>query len=396
MAKRGHGEGTVYEDKKRNRWESQVTYTENGETKRKKFVGKTRKEAIDKGKKWLQGLKDGLLPDADKITVGQWVDRWLSDYAQQSVRVKTYEKYLSCMKNYIQPRLKDTLLIELKAPDVQKLWNELLISGGVKQNGISPLTIRNTRRYFITALDKAVEIGYLVKNIARFTHSPKLYKQEVKPLNKEQASKLLEVAKCEGGDLYIAVYTALSTGMRIGEVMGLKWEDVNYKNKLITVKRSRVNSNHGVRIEETKTGVARKIPVHDDLLRVFQMHQKKQEWRKKELGDKYIENDWVVGGQIGNSYDPAYFSSRKYKPLLKKAGIDWDFTFHDLRHTHATLLLLAGVHPKTVQERLGHATIQMTLDTYSHLLPDTQGLAVIAIADFLTGQSEGGNQGGNP
>ena len=378
--KRGHGEGTVQEIKP-GVWVARFSYKDpkTGTIKRKKSTGSSRREALAKGREWLKNLDDGLLPDADKITVGKWLDRWLEDFVRPSVRVKTYEKYLSTMKNYVKPKLEDVPLLKISAPDVQRLFNELLTTGGKEGKGISSLTVRNTRRYFIAALDSAVKMGLLIKNVVRLTEPPKAYKEEVRPLDREQAAQLLNAAKEVGGDVYIATYIALSTGMRIGEVMGLKWEDIFHDQKIITVRRSRVNTNHGIRIEETKTGVGRKIPVHDALLEALRFHEKRQEWQKEQLGDKWIEEGWIIAGQFGTNYDPAYFTSRKWKPLLAKAKLPDSISFHDLRHTHATLLLLAGVNPKIVQERLGHANIQMTLDTYSHLLPDTQEVAVKAI-----------------
>lgn len=378
--KRGHGEGTAQEIKP-GVWVARFSYKDpkTGDVKRKKFTGASKREALAKGRDWIKKIDDGLLPDADKITVGKWLDRWLEDFVRPSVRVKTYEKYFSTMKNYIKPKFEDVPLLKLTAPDVQRQWNELLKGGGKKGGGISSLTVRNSRRYFIAALDKAVELGYLIKNVARQTAPPKVYREEVRPFDREQAVKLLETAKNAGDDLYIATFIALSTGMRIGEVMGLKWEDVFHSQKVLAVRRSRVNSNHGVRIEETKTGVGRKIPVQDALLEALRFHEKRQEWQKELLGDKWSNEGWIIAGEFGRNYDPSYFSGRKWKPLLKAAGLPTTFSFHDLRHTHATLLLLEGVNPKIVQERLGHANIQMTLDTYSHLLPDTQEVAVKAV-----------------
>ncbi|VBB06485.1 phage integrase family [Lucifera butyrica] len=398
--RRSNGEGTAYYNEKRQRWEAQATYKDtDGKTKRKMFVGKTQKEVNKKKKEWIKNLEDGLLPEADKLTVGAWVDRWLEDFVKPSVRTKTYEKYYSCMK-YVKDRFNDVLITKLSVPDIQRLFNELLITGGEKKQGLSSSTVRGIRRYFIGCLDKAIKVGLLVKNPAKLTDPPKLVKEEIHPLNKEQAKKLLDTAREQAklslesprkgaemsqSDLYVAVYIALSTGMRLGEVLGLKWDDVHYEQKYITVRRSRVGTQHGFKIEEPKTGVARKIPVHEDLIKTLKKQQKRQEWHKEKLGDKYEDNGWIIGGTFGKCYYPKHFSSRKYKALLKDAGIDTSFTFHDLRHTHASLLLLDGINPKIVQERLGHASIEMTLDTYSHLLPDTQDVAVRAVAAFLVG-----------
>lgn len=395
--RRSNGEGTAYYNEKRQRWEAQASYKDSdGNSKRKLFTGKTQKEVIKKKSAWQKNLDNGLLPEADKLTIGEWVDRWLEDFIKPSVRTKTYEKYYSCMK-YVKAKFEGVLILKLSVPDTQKFFNELLTDGGKENKGLSSSTVRGVRRYFIGCLDKAVEVGLLVKNPVKLTKPPKLVKEEINPLNKAQAQKLLDTARKQAklslrkdtvmsnSDLYAAVYIALSTGARLGEVLGLKWEDIHFDQKIITVRRSRVGTSHGAKIEEPKTGVARKIPVHDDLIKALSIHQKRQEWHKEKVGDKYEDSGWVIGGNFGKNYYPKHFSSRKYKDLLKAAGIDTSFTFHDLRHTHASLLLLDGINPKIVQERLGHASIEMTLDTYSHLLPDTQDVAVQAVAAYLVG-----------
>lgn len=344
-------------------------------------------------------MEDGLRPEAKQLTVGKWIDRWLEDFVKPSVRIKTYEKYFSCMK-YMKPKFEDALITKLSVPDIQRHFNELLKTGGENRQGLSSSTVRGVRRYFIGCLDKAVKLGLLLKNPAKLTDPPRLVKEEIHPLNKEQAKLLIDTAKAAAkvslenrrknaemseSDVYIAVYIALSTGMRLGEVLGLKWEDIHFERNIITVRRSRVGTTKGVSIEEPKTGIARKIPIHDDLIQALKLHQECQDWHKTTLGDKYEDSGWVIGGSFGKNYYTKHFFSRKYKNLLLKAGIDKSFTFHDLRHTHASLLLLDGINPKIVQERLGHASIEMTLDTYSHLLPDTQDVAVQAVATFLIG-----------
>lgn len=400
MARRSNGEGTAYYNQERQRWEAQVSYKNDvGEAKRKKFTGKTQREVKRKKNDWIQSLDNGLLPEASKLTVGIWADRWLEDFVKPSVRTKTYEKYSSCMK-YVKEKFGEVLLSSLAVPDVQRFFNELLLTGGVENKGLASSTVRGVRRYFIGCLGKAVKLGLLIKNPVKLTDPPRLVKEEIKPLNKEQAKLLLQVAKAEAVqslinnrknaemsecDVYSAVYIALSTGMRLGEVLGLKWEDVLFEQMTLMVRRSRVSTQKGVIIEEPKTGIARKIPIHLDLVNALKTHKKRQEWHKKRIAELYDDQAWVIGGSFGKNYNPKHFSSRKYKKLLLKAGIDKKFTFHDLRHTHASLLLLEGINPKIVQERLGHASIEMTLDTYSHLLPDTQDVAVQAITSFLVG-----------
>ncbi|MEG6586711.1 tyrosine-type recombinase/integrase [Dendrosporobacter sp. 1207_IL3150] len=402
--KRAFGEGTIYENKKRNRWEGQFTYIDpsTGETKRKLLTGKTQKEVSKRGKKFLQDNEDGLLPNVDKITLGGWLESWLTDYIKPNVRIKSFEKYQSCLNSYIQPRLGHISIAKIKAPDVQKVLNDLLLNGGREGTGLSTSTVRATRRYLSMALDKAIQVGVLSRNVVKATTPPRLVKDEIKPFTEEQANKLIAVAR-EGeyfyfgvkqrkkntpdheyhkAMAYMVVSVALSTGMRLGEVFGLKWSDINFVTKTIYVQRALVSSNtKGMIFEDPKTkGSRRKIPVMDQVINALEKYQNKQACYANLLGDKF-ENQYklLFTNTWGKPVDTSNFTTRYFKKMLAQAELDTKFSFHDLRHTHATLLLRQGVNIKVISERLGHSTINMTLDTYSHLMPDMQGTAVSAL-----------------
>jgi len=401
---RAAGEGTIYQNTKRDRWEGQFSYVdpETGKTKRKMITGKGQTEVSKKGKAFLKSIEDGLLPDADKLTVWSWIERWLADYIKPNVRVRSYEKYESTLKCYIKPKLGNVIITKLKSPDIQSVLNELLTTGGRKGTGISTSTVRMTRRYLTMAFDKAVKVGVLAKNVVKETDQPRLIKEEIHPLTAEQADQLLVVAK-EGEYIYygvkqkqkpgndskyllevarIAVMVALNTGMRLGEVFGLKWEDIEFKGCAINVRRSlAATSTQGVIFEEPKTkGSRRRIPVTEKLIKALERYKKEQEWLVNLLGDKYSnEGTLVFANSSGKPMNPAHFTSRYFKRMVKQTGLDDSFTFHDLRHTHATLLLKQGINIKVISERLGHSTITMTLDTYSHVMPDMQETAVKAL-----------------
>lgn len=402
---RASGEGTIYENVKRNRWEGQYSYTDpaTGKTKRKLIIGKSQTEVSTKGKAFIRSLEDGLLPDANKITLWTWLERWLKDYIQPNVRVKTYEKLESTLRCYIKPKLGDSLVVKLKAPDVQQLLNELLTSGGKKGKGVSSSTVRGTRRILSMAFSKGVEVGIMSKNIIKATTPPKLVKDEIHPLTEKQAAKLLKTAK-QGEYIYygieqrqktspendyhikmacMVVELALGTGMRLGEVFGLKWADLDFENGAINVQRSLVStSGKGMKFEDPKTVKSRRrISITDKLVKSLSLYQKQIEWFINDMGDKYDNKEKLVFTNIfGKPIDTTNFSQRYFKRMVKCAGLPEGFSFHDLRHTHATLLLRAGVNVKIISERLGHSTVTMTLDTYSHVLPDMQEVAVKALA----------------
>lgn len=401
---RAAGEGTIYENKKAGRWEAQVSYTDpaTGKTKRKKLTGSGQKEVAAKVKALVRSLEDGLLPDSDKITVWTWLDRWLTDYIKPNVRVKSYEKYESSLRCYIKPKLGHVIITKLKSPDIQNAFNEMLLTGGEKKTGVSTTTVRITRRYLIMAFDKAVQVGVIARNVVKETTQPRLVKEEIKPLNVEQVGKLLQVAQ-EGEYIYygikqrqkpgidseylketarVAVTLALNTGLRLGEVFGLAWEDISFTDTVVSVRRSLVaSSTKGMLFEEPKTkGSKRRIPITEKITKVLEQYQKEQQSYANRLGDKYNNTENLVFPNAhGQPMNPAHFSARYFKRMVKQAGIDGTFSFHDLRHTHATLLLKNGVNIKVISERLGHSTIIMTLDTYSHVMPDMQETAIKAL-----------------
>ena len=393
--KRGHGEGTVFERPDRpGTFRAVFTYKDpdTRKTKRKNFDDSSARKALRRGKEWLQGLEDGLLPDAGNVILRDWLRRWLDDYASMKVRRSTLAKYETSLMRYIAGSpLGNEALTELHGPDVQRLFNKLLKSGRRDGKGLSSDTVRNIRRYLSEALKQAVKDGLMRKNIIENTEPPKVKRLPVKVLTSEQITALTAETERIGGDESLIVLLALESGMRIGEIFGLKWDCVDFQGGAVHVKYSLITTKGGKRLEEPKTKMSkRRIPLRDEMMKVLAMHQKRQEWKMQELGDKFENNGFVFTNVFGRPCDHSNFTGRFFKGLLVAAGIETSFRFHDLRHTHASILLRQGVHPKVVQERLGHSTISITLDTYSHLLRDVQDEAVTALGRaFGTGAGEG-------
>ena len=388
--KRGNGEGSLSYDSEKKQYIARFTYEDpkTGEKKRKKFIGlpgERQGEVLKRGRKWIEDVSKGLLPDADKITVKEWLDAWLQDYAKQNIRLKSYLKYESSLKQYIYPKFGKQLLMKLKDADLQRHWNTLLESGGKKETGLSPLTVRNTRRYLSMALDQAVKSGYLFRNVAKLTKPPKVFFDEVQVLTEAQAKTLIETAKAAGEVAHIVILVALSSGMRLGEIFGLRWSDIDAKGT-IHVQRQFITSVKGKNFGPLKTEKSRrKIPLPASVAKELRKYQKWQEWQAHLMGDKWeqVDPDNGVNNLVTNIFgrvlDPAAFR-KQLKEIMIRANIDpKKFSFHSCRHTHASLLLRQGIHPKVVQERLGHSTIAMTMNTYSHLLPDMQETATQAL-----------------
>ncbi|WIW69859.1 tyrosine-type recombinase/integrase [Anaerosinus gibii] len=381
--KRFHGEGTVSFNPKRNNYEARFSYLDpkTGKTKRKSFSALTAREAVSRGKQWKKEVENGLLPNFEKITLWEWLKFWLDNYAKNKVREKTFAKYESCLRCYIKPSLGNMQIRKLTGVQVQHVLNELLEKGGKGEIGISTSTINATRKYLRAALDQAQKDGVVKKNVVEGTVALKNVKSEINILTFEQSNELIRVSKnfkLEYGQVpFIFIVLALETGMRFGELIGLKWDCVDLENGLIYVKRTINTSKPSLNFQDTKTAKSRRqISLMESTIRALKIYRAWQNAHKEKLGDKYHENDLVITNIFGNVLHPSNFTRRIFKPLLKKVGISESFRAHDLRHTHASQLLMSGVNPKIVQERMGHATVAMTLNTYSHLLPNLQGEAI--------------------
>jgi len=397
--KRSNGEGTLYFNEKRQRWEAQSSYKdEYGKSKRKLFVGQSQKEVNKKRQDWQKEVDNGLLPSSAKTLLETWINRWLQDFVKPSVKTKTYEKYNSSMK-YVLFKFSKTPISKITTTEMQKFFNELLVKGGQEGTGVASSTVRSTRRNLISCFDKALVIGIVTKNVIRLTTPSRLIKEEIHPLSEQQISILLTIAK-EGEYIYLdkkqhqkpsidnqylqklaytSIMMTLNTGMRRGEVFGLKWSDIDLENNVIHVQRSLSSTaTQGLILEEPKTkGSRRRIPINAKTTKVLATYRDEQKQFAGLLGDVFQNTeDLVFCNSFGQPMSPSNFSRRFYKKITRKAGIDDSFTFHDLRHTHATLLIQQGVHIKVISERLGHSSINITLETYSHIMPSMQETAI--------------------
>ena len=386
MRKRNSGEGGFFHDVKRGIWIYQLRYTDAyGNRGRKKFAAKTKREAMQKGKEFIDSLNRAANDD-EKLTVGKWIKNWLENYAKPNVRPRTYEKYSSSLKAYILPTFENVLLNELTAADLQKHLNRLLETGRADGTGLSSSTVRGTRRYLSMCIDDAVKSGLVSSNVVRLTKAPKLSKKEIAVLSKDEIARLINAAK-EIDHQFMRVVMpqiislTVHTGMRQGEVFGLKWDDIDFEKSCLFIRRSLahvIGKGAVFQAPKTKNSVRRILLMPEDV-KNLRTYKKWQENYSEELGDLFAGHNLVFTSPFGEPMSPTNFSRRYFKPLLKKCDISSEFTFHGLRHTHATLLLRQGVNPKIVQERLGHSSIKVTMDTYSHVLPDMQRQAVDAL-----------------
>lgn len=391
--KRSNGEGTVYYNKERNRYEGQFSYIDKstGRLKRKFFSSKkSAKEVLRKAKEFKALLEKDVDVTNSNKPLAEWLDYWLKNYKENMVRIKTYERYQTAVKMHINPYIGKYSLKALTTDIIQRHWSFLIKQGGIDKTGLAARTINSTRRLLIQALEDAVDLGYIVKNVAAKTKPMKTTRAEIRVLNRDEAMRLIAVAKDYDMVAWIVVVLALGTGMRLAEIFGLSWGCINLDLGKLYVEQSAVKTNHGTIIQnELKTKNSRReIPLPKFVIEALVEYRNWQNnyYKIKNTG-LYVEHGYVITNSYGNIRHPASFSYHVFKQeLLPRANISSKVRFHDLRHTHATWLLASGVNVKVVSERLGHSNIRITLDTYAHVIKTMQTVAVQKLDDIYSGE----------
>lgn len=360
MGKRGNGEGSIYQRKEDGKWVGSITLENR---KRKVFYGKTRKEVQEKLKTALHEQQQGTLITAPQQTLKSYLEYWLEDVHKPSIRISTYVKYKKLVK-YIVADLGNVQLQKLTPQRVQKLYADKL------KQGLNPKMVTNIHGVLHKALDNAVKWNLVARNVCDAVSPPRIPKIEKQVLTKQQAHTLLEHVKKHRLEALLMV--AITTGMRRGEILALRWRDVNFGDGSIQVRRTVDYIPHFGYVEnEPKTARGRrKIMLPSFVIDALKLHRLHQIEERTKVGATWVEKDLVFCGLHGDFFNPNYLL-RVFKKVLIDAGLQ-HMRFHDLRHSAATILLSMNVHPKVVQEVLGHSTVSMTLDTYSHVLPSMQ------------------------
>jgi integrase len=373
--KRGNGEGSIYR-RKDGRWVGQYTiYTATG-PKYRYLYGKTRAAVAEKLTKAMADRNGGLMFDAGNLTVGEYLDSWLSDSVRGTVRSSTFERHEGIIRLHIKPSLGRVWLKKLTPAHVRGLHREKLDAG------LAPATVGKIHSTLHKALSQAVSDGIVPRNAAD-VKAPRPTPEEMRPLSETEVRAFLDLAR-ESGDRFEALYVlAITTGLRRGELLGLRWDDVSMERSTLRVGRALVREGGRHTLGETKTRRGRRqINLTPRTVSTLKAHHKKQQEEKIKLTGLYKDHGLIFATRVGTPINPENLVNRSFKPLLERASLP-EIRFHDLRHTCATLLLGRGVHPKFVQELLGHATKAMTLDTYSHYLPSMGDQAAGAMGDTL-------------
>jgi integrase len=381
--KRGNGEGT-YKKRKDGRWEAQYTiYTSSG-TKRKSVYGRTKAEVAAKLRKILADRDGGVYFDAENLTLGEYLERWLKGSVKGSVWHTTYRDYAGHVRNHIAPELGRLKLAKLTSAHVQALYRKKLDSG------LSPRTVNYIHATLHKALEQAVKWRLVPYNVSDAAVKPRQERRETLALTLEQVLTFLRVAR-EAQDRFEALYVvAVFTGMRPGELLALRWSDLvlDGPKPEARVRRSLSKDDSGRHIfKRTKTEKGRSVSLMPQVVEALSTHRRRQAEERLRYSGLWQDQDLVFPNTTGAPMDWDNLTARNYRPLREAAGLPKNTRFYDLRHTFATLMLEQGENPKVVQEILGHSSIAITLGIYSHAIPSMQEQAADTVAALVFGSS---------
>ena len=381
MAKRrANGEGNI---RKRSdgRWEGRYTAGRNPETGKviyKNVLGKTQAEVKAKLKVAIEESANLDMLKAEQYTTGQWMDVWFENCAKIKVRPSSHQTYRGYIDNHIKPNIGDVPLNKLSSLHLQKLYKKLLAGGRVERieakgqpKGLSAKTVRNINQVISSAMDFAKDQKLIGSNPTDGCALPKLEHKEMKTLPVEQLTSFLREAKESG--VFELYYIELATGLRRGELLGLKWEDIDLAQGSLRVQRQIARINGEVIEAPLKTKNAyRTLPLSADAVDVLREQRKKSG-----------SNSYVFPSPTGGPISPDSVLHMLHR-VLKRAGLS-KVRFHDLRHTFATLALQNGVDIKTVSGMLGHYSAGFTLDTYTHVTTSAKKEAANTMGSILSG-----------
>ena len=355
----------------------------NGKEIRKQFTAKTKKEAQAKLNNYKKEMLLGTVSSDDKITLSEWYCTWLFDYRIKDLKPKSFEKYEGIYRNYIKDsELGKIKLKDLRTTHLQKYYNKL-----DTQYNKPASTIKNLNTRLKPCLGDAEKQGYIQKNYCKMVTLPKDNNTtNIHILSSQEQQKFIESIK--GHNLETLFLVALGTGLRLGELLGLKWSDIDFNTGVLTVNRSlsRVKNQATGKYEvieqipKTKNS-NRVVPIPTNILNKLKEHKKSQNKQRLLVGECYINNNYVFTDNIGNPIDDKR-PGRNLKVTLKKLDIE-PIKFHALRHTYATRLFENNVPPKTVQALMGHSDISITMDIYTHVMDDIKLEAVEKLNDIF-------------
>lgn len=378
MAKRReHGEGMLRQ-KNKNFWEASIVvgHDKNGKPIFKSTSGKTKKEALEKLHLLIETYRGVELTEDSKMLVKDWLKKWLEEEMSLTLKESTYRMYERTINTYINPRIGDKKISALTTRDIQEMYNDLKRNGRVhyhpqKGTELAGSSVRSIHMMLHEALDVAVRENIIVKNPTNGTTIPskEVYNKQV--FNEEQLENFMKIIQ-EDFEWYDFFFLELTTGLRRGEICGLKWCDFDEEKGTLKIERSVVRKENGdILITSTKT-------YNSDRMILLPPST------KKILSQRERESEWIFPRKDNNHLPMKPQTAYHHlKTLLKRAGLPM-IRFHDLRHTFATHALTSGIDAKTLSKMLGHTNASFTIDTYTHVTSDMQKRAAEIVGDFIS------------
>jgi len=363
----------------KNSWELTIDLGNDADGKRRrKFVAVkgTKSQAQRKLRELLSLSDKGIPVDTQKITFGPWLDKWMRDYVAHK-RQKTIERYEGLIKNHIAPYLGRIELTKVTPSDIQALEAKL------SAQGMAPQGVQMVHNVISGAFKYALRMEVAWRNPAKSVTPPQITRKEVEPPEIAKVRDILELAAEQGHPLFPCLHLVAYTGIRRGEALGLRHQDLNLEAGTISIVQTLGRSLHkGVMVEPTKTRAGRRsIDIDEDTIAILRAHIGKQLLSRIELEGIYQDNGLVFAGPLGEPLNPMRLTNA-FQSLSKKMGLV-GAKLHDLRHFHASLMLQNGASLLLVSRRLGHANISTTGDVYGHLLPGWQKEAANAFANAM-------------
>jgi integrase len=358
--------------KRGDNWQVRI-FTGAGPDGRREYVNRTikgtKKDAQTYLSATLSAISTGTFARPSPLTLSDYLDKWLSA-SKARVRPTTLTSYKYLIDSYIKPHIGTMRLSDLRSLHVQALYAKLQ-----DELKLGPRSIKYTHSVLSGALKQAIKWNMLAVNPALGVTLPRQVRHDMQSLTPEQAQAFL--AACERDTCGVALMLALSTGMRPCEYLGLQWSDVDLERGQVTVTHSLTRGKgEGWTLTEPKTPRSRRtIPLPASMTRLLIDHRRQQNEARLKAGKGYENHGFVFAMPHGAPVRLRYLDRYHYKPTLKRAGLLATMRVYDLRHSSATLLLASGENVKVISERLGHASVTLTLDVYSHVLPGQQEAA---------------------
>lgn len=333
-----------------------------GKRHQKRISAPTRKECELRVAELLQQTAKGIGVVDEKKTIGEFIADWLPTL-DSKLKPATARRYKDLMRLHVVPFIGNVQVAKLSPIQVEQMYTDRL------KAGLSPTTVHQIHNVLHKALDQALRWNYTLRNVTELVDSPQPVNPEIAYWTHEEVAAVFTAAR--GEEIEAFIWMGVLTGMRRGEMLGLKWGDISFDRAVLSVARTLSRGESGVWITgEPKTASGRRqIELSDELLAVLRQHKARQNERRLALGPVWTENDWVFTNQTGG---PLHVNTlvKQYKRIIQKAGVR-DIRIHGMRHTCPTLMLQNGENPKLVAERLGHSDVGITLKTYSHVTKGT-------------------------